>query len=70
MKNKYLYFAIFLCVIVLNACNSKKNEKENIEKSILVETQAISKISTNKTISVSGNIEGNKTVKLGFLVAG
>jgi len=70
MNNKYLFVIILLCVFVFNACNSKKNEQENIEKPILVETLTISKTSANKTISVSGNIEGNKTVKLGFLVAG
>ncbi|MEI6142627.1 MAG: efflux RND transporter periplasmic adaptor subunit [Mariniphaga sp.] len=68
--NKNLYLSVLICVFGFNACNSKKTEKENVEKPILVETQTISKISTNKTISVSGNIEGNKTVKLGFLVAG
>jgi RND family efflux transporter MFP subunit len=69
MNKKYLCLAI-LCAVGFASCNSKKSKKENIEKPILVETQTISKTSANKTISVSGNIDGNKTVKLGFLVAG
>ena len=69
MNKKYLCLAV-LCAVGFTACNSKRTEKENVEKPILVEAQTISKTSTNKTISVSGNIEGNKTVKLGFLVAG
>jgi RND family efflux transporter MFP subunit len=69
MNKEYLYLAIFFAV-GFTACNNKKTEKENVEKPILVETQTISKTPANKTISVSGNIDGNKTVKLGFLVAG
>ncbi len=69
MNNKYLFLIIITCGFMLNACN-KKNNVENTEKPIFVETQTISKTLINKKISVSGNIEGNKTVRLGFLVAG
>jgi len=51
-------------------CKGKKSVNENASETITVITKKIQKISVNKEISVSGNIEGNKTVKLGFLVAG
>lgn len=70
MAKMYLYLCIFLSVFGLSGCTIQKNKKENTEKAILIETQTISKILTNNTISVSGNIEGDKTVRLGFLVAG
>jgi|WetSurMetagenome_2_1015567.scaffolds.fasta_scaffold04034_7 membrane fusion protein, multidrug efflux system len=70
MKKKFKVVIVFLLVIVLAGCGAKKKPSEIQDNSIPVITQQIKKIAVGKEISVSGNIEGRKTVKLGFLVSG
>ncbi|MEA5062944.1 MAG: efflux RND transporter periplasmic adaptor subunit [Petrimonas sp.] len=67
MKAKNL---ILLTVIIVSitACNRKNNG--NTDNTVIVNIQKLEKLSTSKNLSVSGNIEGNKTIRLGFLVAG
>jgi membrane fusion protein, multidrug efflux system len=69
MNNKKIISA-FLAISLLAGCTGKKNKPENNEIAIPVIAVKASKIRSGKEISLSGNIEGNKTVRLGFLVAG
>ncbi len=82
MINKFSYLikssAVLLSMLFLamnfSGCGVKNAElkKEGIplESTIPVVTQKVEKTSANKEILVSGNIEGRKTVRLGFLVSG
>lgn len=59
--------AILLCT----ACGSdKKDSSKETEDSILVKVEKITASSIADEISVSGNIEGMTTVKIGFMVPG
>jgi RND family efflux transporter MFP subunit len=69
MNNKKI-ISVFLTISLLSGCTGKKSNHENNETVIPVLTTKPSKIKSGKEISLSGNIEGNKTVRLGFLVAG
>jgi membrane fusion protein, multidrug efflux system len=70
MKINNLCICLLLtAVFVISGCNNKA-ESEQTNVSLPVVAKQIEKISINKEIAVSGNIEGRKTVKLGFLVAG
>lgn len=69
MNNKRI-ISVFLTILLLSGCTGKKSTPENNETAIPVLTTKPSKIKSGKEISLSGNIEGNKTVRLGFLVAG
>ncbi len=69
MNNKRIISA-FLVILLLAGCTGNKNKPENNETAIPVLTVKASKINSGKEISISGNIEGSKTVRLGFLVAG
>jgi membrane fusion protein, multidrug efflux system len=66
--------SILLLLFILSACGKKAGEKE--EKSVAdiqaipVVAEQVKEIPFGSEISVSGNVEGNKTVKLGFMVAG
>ena len=70
MKQKhFFYFALFcFAVFAFNGCNNKNTGTETPPVSVKVEK--ISELSHSQDISVSGNVEGNKTVRLGFMVAG
>lgn len=61
---------ILAAFILLNGCQKQKRNQLTIESAVTVVTSKVIKSSISKEISLSGNIEGNKTVRLGFLVAG
>ncbi|MFD1819994.1 RND family efflux transporter, MFP subunit [Pseudarcicella hirudinis] len=69
MKNKFLH-SFILIALSLSACNKAEKKTEVTDNSISVNIRQVRKISVNHDISVSGNIEGSKTVRLGFMVAG
>ena len=69
MIKNFLFF-ISLLVILITGCNTKKSQQAATPTSIPVVTGPVIKITTGEEISLSGNIEGFKTVRLGFLVAG
>jgi len=69
MTPKPTYF-ILLIFILFNGCQTKKGNQETNEPAIPVVISRVTKSSYAKEIPLSGNIEGNKTVRLGFLVAG
>jgi len=60
---------LMACMVGFSACKSK-NTAVTEDRSIPVLTEKVSVQPVAQEISVSGNIEGNKTVRLGFLVAG
>ncbi|WP_420152511.1 efflux RND transporter periplasmic adaptor subunit [Siphonobacter sp.] len=65
------YFSIGLAAFVLASCQSKPApETAAADPAVPVLTQTVSRSSSDNQISISGNVEGNRTVKLGFLVGG
>jgi len=56
--------------VLLGGCKEKKKSNSTERSPILVLTQKVQPSVTDKQLLVSGNVEGNKTVRLGFLVAG
>lgn len=69
MKNKNIS-SILMIILVLTGCQSKRTGTPDREESVPVVTSPVKKIESGKIISLSGNIEGYKTVRLGFMVAG
>jgi RND family efflux transporter MFP subunit len=69
MNNKKLFY-VFLSISLLTGCTGKKSNPVTTETATPVITIQASKIRSGTEISLSGNIEGNKTVRLGFMVAG
>jgi len=70
MKTKNLFTVLVISTLVLVGCNGKKAAEAVTDDAVIVKTQSISTMSSDKKVLVSGNIEGNKTVRLGFMVAG
>jgi RND family efflux transporter MFP subunit len=69
MKKQYFY--LFLLVIFcFQGCKSKKSDHETSELSTAVITEKTARTVVKDVISLSGNIEGYKTIKIGFIVAG
>lgn len=71
MKNPILY-VLPSVVLMLAACNQNQPEQKTLATAttIPVSVEEVQTSAINSDISVSGNIEGNTTVRLGFLVAG
>ncbi len=69
MTNKNI-FLIVLIVFLLTECQTKKSNSGTASSAIPVVTGSAVKIDSGTDISISGNIEGYKTVRLGFMVAG
>lgn len=69
MKSHRIY-PILIFTFLITACQKQNDQAKAPETAIPVVTDQVRKISTNNQISISGNIEGNKTVRLGFMVAG
>ena len=69
MTRKPTYF-ILLTYVLLNGCQTKKGNQEINEPAMPVVTSRVTRNSFTREIPLSGNIEGDKTVRLGFLVAG
>ncbi len=63
-------FILILILSLLQGCSDRKNTTQINEVQIPVLTSAVEASQSLKEISLSGNIEGFKTVRLGFLVAG
>ena len=69
MTRRLLIIGLAMAVLATAGC-SGGNAPVDQAPAVHVLTQRVQKIAVNREISVSGNIEGNKTVRLGFLVAG
>ncbi len=63
-------FAFFLILVLFSECMTKNEQPGSSTTPIPVVISNVEKVETLRDISLSGNIEGNKTIKLGFLVAG
>ena len=61
---------VFIIIILFSGCRSGINQTGKGPSPITVVIKPVAKINTGKDITLSGNIEGDKTVRLGFLVAG
>lgn len=71
MKMYKFRICLFLAVLfTIIGCNGNKAANEQSGAPVAVVAKQIGNLSVNQEISASGNIEGRKTVKLGFLVAG
>lgn len=55
--------------LFLTRCNSRKTSKNPTPNTVTVKTQTDQTRLPKKILSVNGNIEGNKTVRFGFMVA-
>jgi RND family efflux transporter MFP subunit len=62
----FLLIAVFLAT----GCNGGKSASEQANAPVPVVLKKIEKTEVEKVISVTGNIEGSRTARLGFLVAG
>lgn len=61
---------VLLILFVLTGCQTRKPQPDTSVTAIPVIPGSVSMISASDEISLSGNIEGYKTVRLGFMVAG
>jgi len=69
--NVQLWSGIFILAgLWFCGCNAAKSQAHADVQAIPVVVQKVQYVSSSSILSVSGNIEGNKTVKLGFMVAG
>ena len=67
---RYRLAVIALAILALNGCQNRKSANEKSEQPISVRTQKIGETILENTITLSANMEGNKTVRLGFMVPG
>ncbi|MCE1189661.1 MAG: efflux RND transporter periplasmic adaptor subunit [Ignavibacteria bacterium] len=70
MRKLFLISGVTLLLLSVFSGCSKKNNNTDTDNMVNVITTQVKKLTVNRVISVSGNIEGRKTVKLGFLVSG
>ena len=74
MKKTCLFLMFLMCIFAVGCSRgggtTGQAERKNASPPVAVITQKVEKSSVNREISASGNIEGNKTARLGFLVAG
>lgn len=64
-----LFFILFLAVGLI-ACSSQQPGQNNSSTSIPVITQKVKTSRVEQPFMVSGNVEGRRTVRLGFMVGG
>jgi len=69
MYQKWFYLIITIALI-FNSCNTESKKNAPVEQSTIVMVTPVHKINVGKNILVSGNIEGMRTAKIGFMVAG
>ncbi|WP_460637434.1 efflux RND transporter periplasmic adaptor subunit [Larkinella harenae] len=63
-------YSILALGLFLGSCQPKNTETEVTETALPVVAEPVHKLATNRDISISGNIEGSRTVRLGFMVGG
>jgi RND family efflux transporter MFP subunit len=61
---------VVITLLITGSCRSANRHPGSVETAIPVVTMRAAKISSDNELSLSGNIEGKRTVRLGFLVAG
>lgn len=65
-----LFASVLALSITAVSCQSEKAPSATSEAAIPVITQSVSNTNADSPLSLSGNVEGNTTVRLGFMVAG
>lgn len=68
MKKILLQLGILL--LIITACNHKATSVSEDSLAVAVKTNIVTEEKLNAVIALSGNVEGEKTIRLGFLVAG
>lgn len=66
----HLLLTVLVLSINLGGCTGKKTEENRTDETVTVRIQKAELASLSRELNISGNIEGNKTVRLGFMVAG
>jgi membrane fusion protein, multidrug efflux system len=61
---------ILIFSFAATGCQTRRSQPEVTDSAAIVITEKIKKVTSSEYISLSGNIEGYKTVRLGFMVAG
>jgi len=69
MRKNMLSLFFILTALMMNSCTEEPANKRAMDP-VPVISQKVERVSVNREISASGNIEGNKTARLGFPVAG
>lgn len=70
VRRNILCLLFLFAAIFFTSCRGGESADKNAVDPIPVISQKVEKIQINRRITASGNIEGNKTARLGFLVAG
>lgn len=70
MNVKGIYPVLIVATFGLGSCKNNNTAISNERKEVLVNIQKTESLLVTEDINASGNIIGNKTVRLGFLVAG
>lgn len=70
MKSNGVYLSFMFALLVLIGCKHDKTKEQTKDERIAIETHKVEISPTNRLLKLSANIEGNKTVRLGFMVAG
>jgi RND family efflux transporter MFP subunit len=70
MNIRSVFIMWFFLWVVMAGCGRKTEQKAKEYGAIPVTTMKVRKKPVQQEISISGNVEGNRTVKLGFMVAG
>jgi membrane fusion protein, multidrug efflux system len=67
---RFEFQVILMVFLSAGSCRPENKPSETAEKAVPVITARATKVSSITELSLSGNIEGKRTVRLGFLVAG
>jgi RND family efflux transporter MFP subunit len=65
-----LFFPAIAGLLFFASCKSKETHTDNSTAALNVKTETVKYTTVAHQVSVSGNVEGNTTVDLGFLVGG
>ncbi|PSL29729.1 efflux RND transporter periplasmic adaptor subunit [Chitinophaga ginsengisoli] len=70
MRRSLFYFTTIVILIFSSCRNKEKQTAESTSQPLAVRAEEVQPTTISGAVSVSGNIEGNTTVKLGFMVGG
>lgn len=71
MKTKNIIFIVpLVATLILSACGKKAPSASQADAAVSVSVEKVAAKAAGATLSVSGDVEGLRTVKLGFMVAG
>jgi len=70
MKQVYYSLISFFALLAASCGTKEKTTELSIDAAISVVTEAVQSSTSGSELSVSGNVEGYKTVRVGFLVGG